>query len=105
MLFIVAAAGIIGAILLGVVGLSEGSAGEPYRILALACLFGAAASLLGARLDDGIRAGPVDLRDAPRLRRVALRLATWPERDAATAERRAPARLRALNVGKRGLSA
>lgn len=55
MLFIVAAAGFIGAILLGVVGLTEGSAGEPYRILALACLFGAAASLLGARLDDGIR--------------------------------------------------
>jgi len=56
MLFIVAAAGIIGAIVLGLIGLTEGaSGGEPYRILALACLFATAASVLGTWLDDGVR--------------------------------------------------
>jgi hypothetical protein len=55
MLFIATAAGIVGTIVMGLRGLTAGSAGELDRILALGFLFIAAASLLGIRIDDGRR--------------------------------------------------
>jgi hypothetical protein len=56
MLLIVTLAGMLGSVVLGLRGLAAGSAGELDRILALGCLFAAAAGFLGAWLDDGRRA-------------------------------------------------
>ncbi len=54
LLALVAVAGLIGAIVFGLHGLTSGSSGELDRILALGCVFGVAASALGIKLDDGI---------------------------------------------------
>ena len=54
LLFIVAAAGIAGSVLFGVLGLDAGHAGELERIFALMCFFMAAAAMVGVVLDDGI---------------------------------------------------
>ena len=53
-LFFVAAIGIAGCFLFGLLGLGTGQAGELERILALVSFATTAASLLGIVLDDGI---------------------------------------------------
>lgn len=74
MLLIVTAAGILGSVILGLRGLAAGSAGELDRILAIACVFFAAAGVLGTWIDDGKRSKtvPVLTRD----QRVHLLVAT-----------------------------
>ena len=54
MLFIVAAIGIVGSILFGLIGLVTEQAGELERIFALMSFFMAAAAVIGIVLDDGI---------------------------------------------------
>jgi hypothetical protein len=53
-LYSAAAMGVLGALVLGFVGLRAGDHGELERILAIACFAMAAGSLLGVRTDDGI---------------------------------------------------
>ena len=55
MLFIVCAAGLVGAFVIGLDGLMVGAAGERERIAAVACLALAAAGLVGVLVDDGRR--------------------------------------------------
>jgi len=51
MLFIISLLGVIGAVVLGLVGLARGDAGELERILAIACFAMAAAGLVGRSAD------------------------------------------------------
>lgn len=48
------AMGVVGALVLGFIGLRAGAHGELERILAIACLAMAAAGFVGLRADDGI---------------------------------------------------
>jgi hypothetical protein len=48
------AIGILGALVLGFIGLRAGAHGELERVLAIACLAMAAAGFVGVRADDGI---------------------------------------------------
>lgn len=59
LLFFVAAIGIAGSVLFGLLGLDAGQGAELERIFALMSFFMAAAAILGVVLDD-------DLSDAPR---------------------------------------
>jgi hypothetical protein len=52
MLFIIAVLGVIGGVVLGLVGLARGDAGELERILAIACFAMAASGLVGRSARD-----------------------------------------------------
>lgn len=53
MLFIISAVGLVGAVVLGVVGLARGDAGELEQILAIACVAMAAAGIVGRQASVG----------------------------------------------------